>query len=139
MCGIYGEIVLTGDKPDEAIVRAMGASIVHRGPDDDGLYTDGEAAIGLRRLSIIDVGGGRQPLFNEDKSIAIVCNGEIYNFRELRVRLTGRGHSFLTGSDAWVAAGAWVVEPWPMFLIGSGILILSGVIGSWSIRIPTAS
>ncbi len=102
MCGIYGEIVLTGGKPDEAIVRAMGASIVHRGPDDDGLYTDGEAAIGLRRLSIIDVGGGRQPLFNEDKSIAVVCNGEIYNFRELRVGLTGRGHSFRTGSDAEV-------------------------------------
>jgi asparagine synthase (glutamine-hydrolysing) len=102
MCGIYGEIVLTGGTPNEAIVREMGASIVHRGPDDNGLYTDGEAAIGLRRLSIIDVGGGHQPLFNEDQSIAVVCNGEIYNFRELRVRLTGRGHSFRTGSDTEV-------------------------------------
>jgi len=90
MCGIYGEINLVGGNVDTAVVRAMGAAIVHRGPDDDGLFIDGEAAIGLRRLSIIDVDGGHQPLFNEDRSV-VVCNGEIYNFRELRTDLRERG------------------------------------------------
>ena len=102
MCGIYGELNLHGGTVDASLVRAMGAMIVHRGPDDDGLYTDREVAIGLRRLSIIDLEGGQQPLFNEDRSIAVVCNGEIYNFRELRERLKSLGHSFRTGSDAEV-------------------------------------
>ncbi len=80
----------------------MAARIVHRGPDDDDLYHDNQVALGLRRLSIIDLAGGRQPLFNEDRSLVLVCNGEIYNFRELRDELRGRGHSFRTGSDAEV-------------------------------------
>jgi len=102
MCGIYGQLALRGSRPDPAAVRLMGGAIVHRGPDDDHLYAVGPVAMGLRRLSIIDLEGGRQPLFNEDRSVAVVCNGEIYNFRELRRRLAEAGHRFRTGSDAEV-------------------------------------
>ena len=80
----------------------MGEAIVHRGPDDDGLYAKGPVAMGLRRLSIIDVAGGHQPIWNEDGTVVVVCNGEIYNFRELRDQLRARGHQFRTGSDAEV-------------------------------------
>ncbi len=103
MCGIYGEVSLgSRAAPDRDLVRASGAVMTHRGPDDDDLHVTGQVALGLRRLSIIDVAGGRQPLFNEDRSVAVVCNGEIYNFRELRARLTAAGHTFRTGSDAEV-------------------------------------
>lgn len=103
MCGIYGELVLSGGgQPSAAVVRSMGEAIVHRGPDDDGLYAKGPVAIGLRRLSIIDVAGGHQPIANEDGTIVVVCNGEIYNFQELRDRLRAKGHRFHAGSDAEV-------------------------------------
>src|SRR6516165_2548324 len=72
---------------------------VHRGPDDQGAYVDGPVAIGMRRLSIIDVAGGHQPLSNEDGTLWLVANGEIYNYRELRQELTAQGHRFKTGSD----------------------------------------
>jgi asparagine synthase (glutamine-hydrolysing) len=94
--------MLGSGQPDAAVVRRAGGAMVHRGPDDDDLHVTPRVAIGLRRLSIIDVGGGRQPLFNEDRSVAVVCNGEIYNFRELRERLQTQGHTFRTGSDAEV-------------------------------------
>jgi len=103
MCGIYGEVSLhPGRHPDRAAVARSGATMVHRGPDDDDLHVTDRVALGLRRLSIIDVSGGRQPLFNEDRTVAVVCNGEIYNFRELRAELTSAGHRFRTGSDAEV-------------------------------------
>lgn len=103
MCGIYGEVSLSaGRTPDRDVVARSGAALVHRGPDDNDLYVTNRVALGLRRLSIIDVGGGRQPLFNEDRTVAAVCNGEIYNFRELRAALTSAGHTFRTGSDAEV-------------------------------------
>ncbi len=103
MCGIYGEVSLTpGRSPDRQAVVRSGSALVHRGPDDDDLHVTDRVALGLRRLSIIDVSGGRQPLFNEDRTIAAVCNGEIYNFRELRTRLVSAGHTFRTGSDAEV-------------------------------------
>ncbi len=100
MCGICG-IVSGGELPGEGPgwVREMNASLVHRGPDDEGFYSDSAAAIGMRRLSIIDVAGGHQPIANEDESLWIVCNGEIYNHRELRADLEQRGHRFRTGSD----------------------------------------
>jgi len=111
MCGIYGEIVLSaGRSPDRAVVARSGAAMVHRGPDDDDLYVSGPVALGLRRLSIIDVSGGRQPLYNEDRSIAVVCNGEIYNFRELRASLLAAGHEFRTGSDAEVLVHLYEVH-----------------------------
>lgn len=103
MCGIYGEVVVGGGAPPDApVVRAMGGSIVHRGPDDDGLHVADRVALGLRRLSIIDLSGGHQPIANEDGSVVVVCNGEIYNFKGLRSELQSRGHVFRTGSDVEV-------------------------------------
>ena len=77
----------------------MNREMVYRGPDGEGLYSDGPVTLGMRRLSIIDVSGGQQPLFNEDRTLALVCNGEIYNHVELRADLVSRGHRFSTGSD----------------------------------------
>ncbi|HEY3181005.1 MAG TPA: asparagine synthetase B, partial [Casimicrobiaceae bacterium] len=83
-------------------LRAMGRLTIHRGPDDEGLHVDGPCAIGMRRLSIIDVAGGHQPLRSPDGTLWLVCNGEIYNYRELRAELEQRGHRFLTQSDCEV-------------------------------------
>jgi asparagine synthase (glutamine-hydrolysing) len=80
----------------------MCATIVHRGPDDEGIYARGRAGLGMRRLSIIDLSGGRQPIHNEDKTVWVVFNGEIYNFPELRQELEQRGHQFYTQSDTEV-------------------------------------
>ena len=100
MCGIAGIASLQERPlPDAPIAEAMCQLIVHRGPDDQGIYADRQAQIGMRRLSIIDLAGGHQPIHNEDKSIWIVFNGEIYNFKELRRELQQCGHSFYTNSD----------------------------------------
>jgi asparagine synthase (glutamine-hydrolysing) len=80
----------------------MADSIVHRGPDDEGFYFSGQVGLGFRRLSIIDLGGGHQPLCNEDESVWIVFNGEIYNYQELRQFLLSKGHQFRTQSDTEV-------------------------------------
>jgi len=80
----------------------MCQTIVHRGPDDEGIYARGPVGLGMRRLSIIDLSGGRQPIHNEDQSVWVVFNGEIYNFPELRLELESRGHSFYTHSDTEV-------------------------------------
>jgi asparagine synthase (glutamine-hydrolysing) len=98
MCGIAGYVSLT-EKADEAVVRSMCDQIQHRGPDDAGYYTDVTCGIGMRRLSIIDLSTGHQPIANEDESVWIVFNGEIYNFQELRSFLEGRGHHFCTNTD----------------------------------------
>jgi len=104
MCGIYGILALNGPpKHDASVLRRMGASILHRGPDDEGSFVDGGLLLGMRRLSIIDVSGGHQPIANEDGSVVVVCNGEIYNFRELRRELEAAGHVFATNSDSEVA------------------------------------
>ena len=100
MCGICGIV----GQPDAGAVRRMARAMVHRGPDDESFYEDGGAVLGFRRLSIIDVAGGRQPLSNEDGSIQVVFNGEIYNHRDLRAELAGRGHYLRTGSDGEVIA-----------------------------------
>ena len=100
MCGIAGILEFARDKRAEpAALRAMCQIMAHRGPDDDGFYTEGPAAIGMRRLSIVDVAGGHQPISNEDGSITIVFNGEIYNHAALREPLIARGHSYRTHSD----------------------------------------
>lgn len=100
MCGIAGQISLDPTaRLDESDVRPMCDVIVHRGPDDQGFHVDGPLAMGMRRLSIIDLSGGHQPLFNEDGTIAVIQNGEIYNFRELREELEKKGHRFATLSD----------------------------------------
>ena len=102
MCGIYGVFQLDGAPADPALMPAMGRVIAHRGPDDEGHHVDGSCAIGMRRLSIIDLAGGHQPLSNEDGTLWLVCNGEIYNFRELRRELIALGHRFKTASDSEV-------------------------------------
>jgi asparagine synthase (glutamine-hydrolysing) len=103
MCGIAGIVSKDrGARMDGATIRAMCDAIVHRGPDDEGIYAQGPVGLGMRRLSIIDLAGGHQPIFNEDRSIAIVFNGEIYNFPELRTELERRGHRFTTNSDTEV-------------------------------------
>jgi asparagine synthase (glutamine-hydrolysing) len=102
MCGIYGLLQLSGAPISRAHLSAMGAVTVHRGPDDEGLHVDGACGIGMRRLSIIDLAGGHQPLSTADGRLWVVCNGEIYNFQALREELRERGHLFRTGSDCEV-------------------------------------
>ncbi len=112
MCGIYAELRWDG-RVDENVVVACRDEMITRGPDDAGLYVSsrGEAALGHRRLSIIDLSeAARQPLSNEDGSVRVVANGEIYNFRQLRADLQERGHVFATGSDSEVLVHGW--EEW---------------------------
>ncbi len=103
MCGIAGMAQTHPDGSiDSAAIHRMCQAIVHRGPDDEGIFVKAGVGLGMRRLSIIDIAGGHQPVFNEDKSIWIVFNGEIYNFPELRSELLARGHRFSTHTDTEV-------------------------------------
>lgn len=98
MCGIAGQI--SRDMPPlESVLTNMLSAMVHRGPDGEGRYADAGVILGMRRLSIVGLESGWQPLFNEDRSIALICNGEIYNFVELREDLVANGHHFRTESD----------------------------------------
>ena len=104
MCGFAGIAAFRrargqGDAPLEPMLAAMAGTLAHRGPDDGTIFARGRLGIGFRRLSILDVEGGRQPIQNETGDIAVVCNGEIYNFLELRKGLEARGHRFRTDSD----------------------------------------
>ena len=103
MCGIVGAVWAEGEPPlDESALGAMAGRIAHRGPDDSGTYRDPHAALGFRRLSIVDLAGGHQPLSNEDGTVWTVFNGEIYNFPALRRRLEARGHTLKTHGDTEV-------------------------------------
>ncbi len=106
MCGIAG---FYGFKNDE-LIKKISLELAHRGPDGEGFYSDEDVTLLNRRLAIIDLEGGNQPIFNEDKKIAVVQNGEIYNFRELRQELEKHGHRFSTQSDTEVIVHAW--EEW---------------------------
>ena len=116
MCGIAGFVESSevrwpfGREHASALVHQMCESIRHRGPDDEGVLVEPGMAFGMRRLSIIDVATGHQPIHNEDRSVSIVFNGEIYNFRELRRHLEARGHRFYTGTDTEVIVHAY--EQW---------------------------
>ncbi len=100
MCGIVGVHYLDQQQQvDQQLIRKMCDAIIHRGPDDDGIYMNKGIGLGMRRLSIIDLHSGKQPIFNEDNSIVIVFNGEVYNFRELRETLETKGHRFSTRTD----------------------------------------
>ena len=101
MCGFVG-VAGPGVDPSAEALLAMGATLSHRGPDDEQVISRQGAGLCFRRLSIIDLEGGAQPLWNEERDVACVMNGEIYNFRALRQELEGRGHRFQTGSDAEV-------------------------------------
>jgi asparagine synthase (glutamine-hydrolysing) len=115
MCGIAGFVDRESQswgngKEPEALLRQMCAVIRHRGPDDEGVFVADGAALGMRRLSIIDLAGGHQPIRNEDGSIWVVFNGEIYNYRELRADLVARGHTFYTDADTETIVHAY--EEW---------------------------
>ena len=100
MCGICGILNLRPEVPaDRPLLERMNSLLIHRGPDDEGYYVAGPVGLAQRRLAIIDLEGGHQPLSNEDGTIWITCNGEVYNFRELTAELAGRGHRFGTRSD----------------------------------------
>src|SRR3990172_8443139 len=98
MCGIAGIV----GRVDREILERMVRALMHRGPDDHGLWVGPGVGLGMRRLSIIDLAGGRQPMMNEDGALHVVFNGEIYNFRELRSALGQRGHRLQTQSDTEV-------------------------------------
>lgn len=100
MCGIVGFVGACADM--RQTLQEMMDAIAHRGPDGQGQFIEGETALGQRRLSIIDIQGGKQPMYNEDGSIVIVYNGEIYNFKELAAELAAAGHTFVTHCDTEV-------------------------------------
>src|SRR5205823_14976801 len=103
MCGICGQFNFASDEPVEPeIVRRMTDSIAHRGPDDDGYFVSGPLGLGFRRLSIIDLAGGHQPMADAEETVWVIFNGEIYNFKELRVELEKLGYSFRTNCDTEV-------------------------------------
>ncbi|HMU94268.1 MAG TPA: asparagine synthetase B, partial [Anaerolineales bacterium] len=99
MCGICGLSHSTNQKPERSLLEKMNSAIAHRGPDSDGFHTDAGVGLAMRRLAIIDVSGGDQPIANEDESIWIVFNGECYNYPEMHAELERRGHRLATKSD----------------------------------------
>ena len=105
MCGLVG-ILGRFDAEGQDLGRMLQA-LSHRGPDGEGVYTDAHIALGHRRLSIIDLQGGRQPLRNVEGTIWLVCNGEIYNYQTLRKQLEADGHQFVTNSDCEVIIGLY--------------------------------
>jgi asparagine synthase (glutamine-hydrolysing) len=116
MCGICGIYHFRQDRPaNPATVRGMARAIAHRGPDDEGFHFDGALGLGFRRLSIIDLEGGHQPMSDADETVWVVFNGEIYNFENLRRKLEERGHRFRTRSDTEVIVHGY--KEW-----GSGVL-----------------
>jgi asparagine synthase (glutamine-hydrolysing) len=111
MCGICGLVAGERERgPDREAVARMSGRLVHRGPDDDGIFCEGPVALAARRLSIIDLDGGHQPIENEDGSAVVVQNGEIYNYRELKRELEGAGHRFATDCDTEVLVHGY--EEW---------------------------
>jgi len=111
MCGISGIFnTRSSEQPSRDILERMNNALTHRGPDEAGIHIEQSIALGHRRLSIIDIATGQQPLFNEDNSVAVVFNGEIYNFQSLAKELQGLGHLFRTHSDTEVIVHAW--EQW---------------------------
>ena len=111
MCEI--NVVVSSIKNKKKIIKSMNDKIIHRGPDAEGYYVDDYVALGQRRLSIIDLEGGVQPMYNEDKSLVIVFNGEIYNYQELKSELTN--HIFSTNSDTEVLIHGY--EEWGVELL----------------------
>ena len=110
MCGICGVVGIESREASEPVVRRMMAAMIHRGPDEEGILVAPPLAVGMRRLSIVDLPGGGQPIWNEAGTLAIVYNGEVYNFRELRAELESKGHRFRTRSDTEVVLHAY--EAW---------------------------
>ena len=110
MCGIHGIYRFDGQDVAPGMLSAMGNVTQHRGPDDEGMQIDGPCGIAMRRLSIIDLAGGHQPLSNVEQTLWLVCNGEIYNYRELRSELQAKGYRFKTASDSEVLLHLYAEE-----------------------------
>jgi asparagine synthase (glutamine-hydrolysing) len=131
MCGITGQFNFAHREPvDAKAVRRMARAIAHRGPDDEGYFISGSLGLGFRRLSIIDLAGGHQPMSDADQTVWVVFNGEIYNFMELREELSQKGHQFRTRSDTEVIVHGY--KQW-----GTGVLSrLNGMFGLaiWDVR-----
>src|SRR3954447_11776220 len=108
MCGIAGAIDLTGKRmlPSE-VLRAMADALVHRGPDEDGYFRQEGVALASRRLSLVGLADGQQPIANEDGSVVVVYNGEFFDFRDRRKELEGKGHKFVTSCDTELLPHAW--------------------------------
>jgi asparagine synthase (glutamine-hydrolysing) len=104
MCGIAGQLRPAGDPVDQQLIARMCAGIEHRGPDARGIHHEPRVGLGIQRLRVIDLDTGDQPIYNEDRSVVVVLNGEIYNYRELRRELRGRGHRLATRGDTEVIA-----------------------------------
>ena len=108
MCGISGYLDLSGAPADPRVAEAMATATAHRGPDGQGVYSDGPLALGHRRLAVLDLSdAGRQPMATPDGRFVIVYNGEVYNFRDLRRELETCGHTFLSRTDTEVVLAAW--------------------------------
>src|ERR1700674_4529418 len=108
MCGIAGIVDLIGRRPVPAgILQAMAAAMIHRGPDEDGFFEAPGIGMASRRLSIVGLFDGRQPISNEDRSISVVYNGELFDYPEQRARLEGRGHRFRTHCDTEIIPHLW--------------------------------
>src|SRR3954447_21295055 len=108
MCGIAGILSLSGPQEiDRAVVQRMAAAIVHRGPDEDGFLQQPGLALANRRLSIVGLADGRQPIRNEDGSVAVVFNRELFDYPEMRAALEKRGHRFATHCDTEVIPHSW--------------------------------
>src|SRR6266508_821293 len=108
MCGICGFVSFEPERPtDEFILKRMISSLIHRGPDDEGFYRDAQANLAVRRLSIIGLHTGQQPISNETGDVRVVYNGEIYNFQKVRAELEQRGHIFKTQTDTEIIVHAY--------------------------------
>src|SRR5437899_4035775 len=111
MCGIVGVCNLHGEPVSSGLVDRLMSLVAHRGPDGEGVYTDGPVGLGHKRLAIIDLSAaGQQPMANETGEVVLDCNGEIYNFQELRLELESRGHRFRSHTDSEVIVHAY--EEW---------------------------
>lgn len=110
MCGINGIVLFKQNKPLSdlaSVLKRMNNQIIHRGPDEEGLFVKNRIALGIRRLSIIDLKTGSQPIYNEKRTLVLVCNGEIYNFKSLHQLLSAKGHKFKTKTDSEVIIHAY--------------------------------
>src|SRR5436190_3981634 len=131
MCGICGQLNFARNDPVELeTIRRMTQTMVHRGPDDEGYFISGAVGLGFRRLSIIDLAGGHQPMSDAEETIWVILNGEIYNFKELRVQLEKRGHRFRTNSDTEVIIHGY--KEWGAEVLNH----LNGMFGlaSWDVK-----
>ena len=125
MCGIVGHMHIDGGFEDHSLIYSMATALQHRGPDEDGFFFQGPIGLGMRRLRVVDLEGGRQPMGNEDGAIQVVFNGEIYNHHELREKLIARGHRLTTQSDTEVIAHLYEDEGLDCFSFLEGMFAIA--------------